>query len=123
MFSQDITREAMAMMMTDAKPQFVTGGRALRLALLLPAAALIFLGSVFQLGMFGYGQLNPRDLWPAMIIVQSAWNLLVTHFNVPELANIFQFWPLLLVICGLGIFLALMPSKRSAASRRYREGE
>jgi hypothetical protein len=122
MFSQDITREAMAMMMTDAKPQFVTGGRALRLALLLPAAALIFLGSMFQLGMFGYGQLNPRDLWPAMIIVQSAWNLLVTHFNVPELANIFQFWPLLLVICGLGIFLTLMPSKRSASSRdRERE--
>ena len=111
------------MMMTDAKPQFVTVGRTLRVALLLPAAALIFLGSVFQLGMLGYGQLNPRDLWPAMLIVQSAWNLLVTHFNVPELATVFQFWPLLLVICGLGILLALMPSKRSAASRRDRERE
>jgi hypothetical protein len=124
MFSQEITQEAMAMMMmTDAKPQFVTVGRTLRVALLLPAAALIFLGSVFQLGMLGYGQLNPRDLWPAMLIVQSAWNLLVTHFNVPELATVFQFWPLLLVICGLGILLALMPTKRSAASRRDREQE
>jgi hypothetical protein len=123
MFSHEITQEAMAMMMTDAKPQFVTVGRTVRLALLLPAAALIFLGSVFQLGMLGYGQLNPRDLWPAMLIVQSAWNLLVTHFNVPELATLFQFWPLLLVVCGLGILLALMPSKRSAASRRDREGE
>lgn len=109
------------MMMTDAKPQFVTGGRTLRLALLLPAAALIFLGSMFQLGMLGYGQLNPRDLWPAMMIVQSAWNLLAVHFSVPELANIFQFWPLLLVIGGLGILWALLPSKRSAA-RRDREG-
>jgi hypothetical protein len=123
MFSHEITQEAMAMMMTDAKPQFVTVGRTLRVALLLPAAALIFLGSVFQLGMLGYGQLNPRDLWPAMLIVQSAWNLLVTHFNVPELATVFQFWPLLLVICGVGILLALMPSKRSAASRRGHEGE
>jgi hypothetical protein len=120
MFSHEITQEAMAMMMTDAKPQFVTVGRTLRVALLLPAAALIFLGSVFQLGMLGYGQLNPRDLWPAMLIVQSAWNLLVTHFNVPELATVFQFWPLLLVICGLGILLALMPSRRAAASRDRR---
>ncbi len=121
MVSHEITQEAMAMMMTDAKPQFVTGGRTLRLALLLPAAALIFLGSMFQLGMLGYGQLNPRDLWPAMMIVQSAWNLLAVHFSVPELANIFQFWPLLLVIGGLGILWALLPSKRSAA-RRDREG-
>jgi hypothetical protein len=122
MFSHEITQEAMAMMMTDAKPQFVTVGRTLRVALLLPAAALIFLGSVFQLGMLGYGQLNPRDLWPAMLIVQSAWNLLVTHFNVPELATVFQFWPLLLVVCGVGILLALVPSKRSAARRRNGEG-
>ena len=109
------------MMMTDAKPQFVTGGRTFRMALLLPAAALIFLGSVFQLGMLGYGQLNPRDLWPAIMIVQSAWNLLAIHFNVPGLANIFEFWPLLLIIIGLGILWALLPSKHSAA-RRDREG-
>ena len=109
------------MMMTDAKPQFVTGGRTLRMALLLPAAVLIFLGSVFQLGMLGYGQLNPRDLWPAIMIVQSAWNLLAVHFNVPALANIFDFWPLLLIIVGLGILWALLPAKPSAA-RRDREG-
>src|SRR3984885_16018840 len=120
MFNHEITQEAMAMMMTDAKPQFVTVGRTLRVALLLPAAALIFLGSVFQLGMLGYGQLNPRDLWPAMLIVQSAWNLLAVHFNVPAVANIFDFWPLLLIIVGLGILWALLPSRRSA-DRRDRE--
>jgi hypothetical protein len=110
MFSQNITQEATEMMMTDAKPQFVTAARTWRWALLFPAAALIFLGSMFQLGMFGYGQLNPRDLWPAILIVESAWNLMVEHFNLPELVNLFQFWPLLLVICGLGILLALKPS-------------
>jgi hypothetical protein len=47
----------------------------------------------------------------------------VTHFNVPELATVFQFWPLLLIVCGVGILLALVPSKRSAARRRNREGE
>jgi hypothetical protein len=121
MFSHEITQEAMQMMMTDARPQFVTGGRPLRMALLLPAAALIFLGSMFQLGMLGYGQLNPRDLWPATMIVQSAWNLLAVHFNVPMLANIFDFWPLLLVIGGMAILWMLLPSKHSAA-RRDREG-
>ncbi len=111
------------MMMTDARPQFVSGGRTLRVALLLPAAALIFLGSVFQLGMLGYGQLNPRDLWPALMIVQSAWNLLATNLNVPELANFSQFWPLALVVGGLAILVALKPGKRAADRRGVREGE
>jgi hypothetical protein len=122
MFNPEFTQEAMVMM-TDTKPQFVSGRLTLRAALLLPAAALIFLGSVFQLGMLGYGQFNPRDLWPAMMIVESAWNLLVLHFNAPELGNLFQFWPLLLVAAGLAILMALRPGNRSAERRGVREGE
>ena len=110
-------------MMTDAKPQFVSRRMTLRAALLLPAAALIFLGSMFQLGMLGYGNLNPRDLWPAMMIVESAWNLLVLHFNAPQLGDLFQFWPLLLVASGMAILMALKTSNRSAARRGVREGE
>ena len=101
--------------MMDAKPQFVSGGRTLRMALLLPAAALIFLGSVFQLGMLGYGQLNPHDLWPAKMIFQSAWDLFASLFNTPELANILRFWPLLLIIGGLSILYALKPANRKPA--------
>jgi hypothetical protein len=123
MFSRQITQEGMAMMMTDARPQFVSGGRTLRMALLLPAAALIFLGSVFQLGMLGYGQLNPHNLWPAFLVIQSAWNLLTGHCSASEVASaVLQFWPLVLVTAGLGILLTLKPSKRSAARRGNREG-
>src|ERR1700689_4258455 len=122
MFNPEFTQEAMVMM-TDTKPQFVSGRLTLRAALLLPAAALIFLGSMFQLGMLGYGNLNPRDLWPAMMIVESAWNLLVLHFNAPHLGDLFQFWPLLQVGSGLAILLALKPANRSAAGRGAREGE
>ncbi len=109
--------------MTDAKPQFVSSRLALRAALVLPAAALIFIGSVFQLGMLGYGQLNPRDLWPAVIVIQAAWNLLTAHLNAPELANVGQFWPLVLVGSGLAILLALKPANRSDARRGQHEGE
>jgi hypothetical protein len=121
MFNPEFTQEAMAM--TDAKPQFVSGRPFLRAALLLPAAALILIGSVFQLGVLGYGHLNPRDLWPAVMIVQAAWNLLAVHLNAPQLGDFSQFWPLLLIACGLGIVLALKPTNRSAARRGLREGE
>jgi hypothetical protein len=103
--------------MRDARPQFVSAGRTLRMTLLLPAAALIFLGSVIQLGMLGYGQLHPQDFWPAMMILQSVWDLFASRCNAPELATIFQFWPLLLVICGLGILLALKPAHRKTPRR------
>src|SRR5277367_6461720 len=122
MFNAEFTQEAMVMM-TDTKPQFVPRRLTLRAALVLPAAALIFLGSMFQLGMLGYGQLNPRDLWPAVMIIESAWNLLVLHFNAPQLADLFQFWPLLLVGSGLAILMALKPANRLAGRRGVREGE
>ena len=101
--------------MMDARPQFVTAGRTLRMALLLPAAALIFLGSVIQLGMLGYGQLNARTLWPVMMIFQSAWDLLAAHFHAPEMDSLAKFWPLLLVVCGLSILVALRPTRRHRA--------
>jgi hypothetical protein len=121
MFNPDFTQEAMVM--TDAKPQLISGRLTLRATLLLPAAALIFLGSMFQLGMLGYGNLNPRDLWPAMMIVESAWNLLAMRFNAPQFGDLFQYWPLLLVGSGLAILMALKPANRSAARRGSREGE
>jgi hypothetical protein len=121
MFNPQFMQEAMAM--TDAKIQLVSGRPTFRAALLLPAAALIFVGSVFQLGMLGYGQLNPRDLWPAVMIVQSAWDLLAVHLNAPKLANVSQLWPLLLVGSGLAILFALKPANRSGARRAVREGE
>ena len=101
--------------MTNTRPQLVSGPHILRMALLIPAAALIFLGSVIQLGMLGYGHLNPRDFWPAVMILQSAWDLFSGLFRGPELANIARFWPLLLVVCGLSILVALKPSNRKPA--------
>ena len=98
--------------MTDTRFRFLTGGQTLRMALVLPAAALIFLGSVFQLGMLGYGQLNPHEFWPLAMIAQSAWGLFSGLFNAPEFANIARFWPLLLVVCGLSILVALKPAAR-----------
>jgi hypothetical protein len=121
MFNPEFTQEAMVM--TDAKPQLVSGTLTLRAALLLPAVALIFLGSVFQLGMLGYGRLNPRGLWPALMIVESAWNLVAVHFNAPQLGDLFQYWPLLLVASGLALMLALRPANRSSVRRAAREGE
>jgi hypothetical protein len=121
MFNPEFTQEAMVM--TDAKPQLVSGRLTLRAALLLPAAALIFLGSVFQLGMLGYGRVNPRVLWPALMIVESAWNLVAVHFNPPQLGDLFQYWPLLLVASGLAMMLALRPVNRSSVRRGPREGE
>ena len=108
--------------MTDARPQLLSGGRNLRLALLLPAAALIFLGSVIQLGVLGYGQLNPHDFWPVMMIFQSAWNLFASCWSGPEWAGISQFWPLLLVVSGLSILFLLKPASRKPVSRTNRWG-
>jgi len=101
--------------MTDTRSRFVSGGHSLRMALVLPAAALIFLGSVFQLGMLGYGHLNPRDFWPLAMIAQSAWDLFSGLFNGPEFANVAAFWPLVLVLCGLSILVALKPASRKPA--------
>jgi hypothetical protein len=120
MFNPEFTQEAMAM--TDAKPQFVSSRPVLRAALLLPAAALIFIGSVFQLGVLGYGQMNPRDLWPAVLVVQAAWNLLAVHLNAPQFGDLFQFWPLLLVALGLAIALMLKPVKSLGRAPRPTRG-
>lgn len=109
--------------MTDAKPRLVSDRLTLRAMLLLPAAALIFIGSMFQLGMLGYGQLDPRNLWPAVMIVQTAWNLVATHVNAPELADLSRFWPLLLVACGFTVLLALKPKNQADARRDSRTGD
>jgi hypothetical protein len=120
MFKVQFTEEAIAM--TDARSQFVSGRPVFRAALLLPAAALIFLGSVFQLGMLGYGQLDPRNLWPALVVFGAAWNYSVAQLNFPWLGGLSQFWPLLLVAAGLLSLLALRPKHRLEVCRVYRPG-
>ena len=101
--------------MTNTRAQMVSGPHTLRMALLIPAAALIFLGSVIQLGVLGYGQLNPRDFWPAVMILQSAWDLFGGLFHGAEFSSVVRFWPLLLVGCGLSILVALKPAARKPA--------
>jgi len=109
--------------MTDAKPRLVSGRLTLRAMLLLPAAALIFVGSMFQLSMLGYGQLDPRNLWPALMIVQTAWNLAAAHLNAPEFADLSRFWPLLLVASGFAVLLALKPKNSADAPRTSHMGD
>jgi hypothetical protein len=121
MFNSEFMQEAMAM--TDAKPRLVSDRLTLRAMLLLPAAALIFIGSMFQLGMFGYGQLDPRNLWPALMIVQTAWNLAAAHLNAPEFADLSRFWPLLLVASGFAVLLALKPNNSADARRTSHMGD
>jgi hypothetical protein len=121
MFSPEFTQEAMAMV--DLRPQLISGRPTLRVALLLPAAALIFIGSMFQLGMLGYGQFNPHGLWPAVMILQSVWDLLAAHFNAPEMIDVSQYWPLLLVGCGFAILIALGSGTVPRSRRGVREGE
>jgi len=101
--------------MTNTQPQLISARQTLRMALLIPAAALIFVGSVIQLGMLGYGQLNPRDFWPAAMILQSAWDLIGGLFHGADFSNVVRFWPLLLVGCGLSILVALKPANRKPA--------
>lgn len=108
--------------MTDTKARFVSRRPVFRVVLLMPAAALILLGSVFQLGMLGYGQINPHNLWPALIVAQAAWNLSAAQLNLPWLADVSQFWPLLLVGAGLTVLLALLPGNRVEACRVSRSG-
>jgi hypothetical protein len=121
MFNSEFMQEAMVM--TDAKPRLVSGRLTLRAMLLLPAAALIFIGSMFQLGMLGYGQLDLRNLWPALMIVQTAWNLVAAHLNAPEFADLSRFWPLLLVASGFAVLLALKPKNSADAPRTSHMGD
>ncbi|HKV05851.1 MAG TPA: hypothetical protein VJO53_12205 [Candidatus Acidoferrales bacterium] len=90
-------------MMVDAEYRFDSGRSIARGTLVVPAGALIFLGIVFQLAMLGYGHLNTQNLWPAMMVVDSAWNLLAAHMGASGFREIFLFWPMALVAAGLAM--------------------
>ncbi|MGH9683945.1 MAG: hypothetical protein ACRD4S_10085 [Candidatus Acidiferrales bacterium] len=69
------------------------------------AALLIVLGIVLQSAELGYGHLRPDNLWLVSVIGTGIWNMLAAHSGVPGFFELLQFWPLLLVTLGLGIFL------------------
>jgi hypothetical protein len=84
----------------------------------IPGAAatmLILGGIVLQLGGLGYMQVGLDYLWMLFLVVESAWNVVSMHGNLPWLQQIVVFWPLLLVGVGLGILLIAGGSKPTAS--------
>jgi hypothetical protein len=78
------------------------------------ASILILLGIVFQLGELGCSHLNATNLWLLHMMAENVWTLLATRFNLPALADVLSYWPLLLVGVGFGILaLTKTLSRRS----------
>jgi hypothetical protein len=91
-------------MMNDARRQFPAGANS-QAAATLAAGLLILLGIVFQLAELGYAryaQLDATNLWFVHMLVENAWSLLAARLNLPSLADLIHFWPLLLVASGVG---------------------
>jgi len=109
MFSNEITREEMAM--TDARPQLVSAPSISRSFAAIAAGLLIFLGVVFQLGEFICSNLSASSYWLIHMIAANIWSMVVLRLNEPEIADVLRFWPLLLVGFGLAILLALKPAR------------
>jgi hypothetical protein len=69
------------------------------------AGLLILLGIVFQLGELGYGRINANNWWLVSTATQAVWSLLALRLNGPALGEVLRFWPLILLIVGLGILM------------------
>jgi hypothetical protein len=108
MFATELSHEEMAM--TEATPRLVSQIRISRVATIMSAVVLIFLGIVFQWGQVGQGQVSLDGFWVVHTIAMNAWDLLAMRLDAPGLMEIIKFWPLLLVAFGLAILLALQPS-------------
>ncbi|MGA8103867.1 MAG: hypothetical protein WB869_17040 [Candidatus Acidiferrales bacterium] len=78
------------------------------------ATMLILGGIVLQLGGLGYMHVGLDYLWMLLLVLESAWNVISMHGNLPWLQQLVVFWPLLLVGVGLGILLIAGDSKRTA---------
>jgi Sec-independent protein secretion pathway component TatC len=117
----ELNNEEMAM--TDATPRFVSQISISRVAAIMAAITLIFLGIAFQWGQVGDGQFNVDGLWIIHMIATNIWDLIVVHLTVPGLAGILRFWPLLLVLFGFAILLALGLDKRMSENGAIRKGE
>lgn len=87
------------------------------------ATLLILLGVVFQLGELGYGHLGLDNLWFFSIMFTDIWNILSMRLNIPNLADLLRYWPLVLVGLGLAILLATHENRSSRARRGNGHGE
>lgn len=67
------------------------------------AGLLILVGVVFQLAQLGYGMLTAKDFWFISMIAENIWNFLAMRSDLPALGELLRFWPLLLVVAGLGL--------------------
>jgi|HubBroStandDraft_4_1064222.scaffolds.fasta_scaffold261299_2 hypothetical protein len=79
------------------------------------ATMLILGGIVLQLGGLGYMHVGWDYLWMLFLVLESAWNVISMHGNLPWLQQLVVFWPLLLVGVGLGILLIAGGSKSTAS--------
>ena len=95
-------------MMTDATPRLESEMSISRVAAIMAAIMLIFLGIVFQWGQLGKGQLDVDGLWVIQTIAMNVWNLVAIHLG-SGLMETLRFWPLLLVAFGLAILAAVKP--------------
>jgi hypothetical protein len=114
MFNIEFSREEMAM--TDARPQLVSAPSISRSLATVAAGLLICLGVVIQLGEYICGRLNATSYWLVHMIATNLWNALLLRLNAPGVGDALRFWPLLLVIFGLAILVALRPEKPAAAT-------
>jgi len=80
-------------------------------SMMIVAALLILLGTVFQLGELGYGHISPDNFWLVSMFTQSVWNLLAMRMNGPAMQEVLRFWPLMLVSVGLGILMLRMEQR------------
>ena len=87
------------------------------------ATLLILLGMLFQLVELGYAHLGLGNLWFFSIMFTDIWNILSMRLNIPNLADLLRYWPLVLVGLGLAILLATHENRSSGARRGNRNGE
>jgi hypothetical protein len=69
----------------------------------LGAGFLILVGVVFQLAQFGFDGIAVKNFWFLSMIAANVWNFLATRSDLPALAQLMRFWPMLLVISGLSL--------------------
>ena len=102
--------------MTHTSPQLTSAPSISRSLATVAAGLLICLGVVIQLGEFICGRLNATSYWLVHMIATNLWNALLLRLDAPGIGDALRFWPLLLVIFGLAILVALRPENRAMAT-------
>ncbi|MGC2332562.1 MAG: hypothetical protein WA581_13990 [Candidatus Acidiferrales bacterium] len=72
----------------------------------LGAAALIFVGIVFQLCELGYAHLTTDSHWIVSLLLESLWSVLDGWVKMAAMGDAFRFWPLALILAGCAILLS-----------------